>query len=156
MKYLIIAGLFLITSCFPSIEPDMVGTYRLIDWQMIQNDSVTYPYGADASGQLQYSADGGMSLQLNKGKRNKFGTLDRSALDSEASARAYTSYFAYWGTFQVNQDSGLIYHFVEECLHPDWNHTTQTRMFKIQNDTLYLSTEKGDRLRFKKYAKEAF
>ncbi len=149
--------IFWLVSCRPTTKDySIAGTYQLIDWKIIQRDSQYYPYGQEAGGQIQYSKDGYMSLQLSKGNRAKFGTLDRSDLDSGASAQAYTSYFAYWGSYEIKKDSGMVVHYVDECLHPDWNQTTQIRNYRLSNDTLFLSTEKGDLLRFRKCAKATF
>jgi Lipocalin-like domain len=55
-----------------------------------------------------------------------------------ARAAAYSSYFAYCGTYEVSGDT--IVHRVAMSLLPNWVGSSQTRYFEVNGDDLLLRT----------------
>jgi len=58
----------------------------------------------------------------------------------EEQAWAASSYFAYAGPFHVDEEKGLVTHFVAVSLFPNWIGQKQQRIMRIEHNTLHLST----------------
>ena len=100
-----------------------------------------FPYGQDPVGQLIYTEDGRMSAQM---MRPDF------ALESIADVEAVTAvremglsaFFAYWGTYSVDEGAATVTHHLTGCLYPDWVGADQVRNFRFDDeDTLVIWAE---------------
>jgi hypothetical protein len=121
------------------VEP-FLDAWRLVRWtsRSAGGDTV-HPYGADARGQLIYTASGQISAQLMTGTPDlsAFAGLDGAAALDQLGR---TTFFAYWGTFEVNDAAGTVAHHVEGSLSPSWIGTVQVRSFRFEGrDRLILT-----------------
>ena len=56
-----------------------------------------------------------------------------------------TAFFAYWGSYVVDEAAGTVTHHVQGSLSPDWVGTAQVRGFRFQDpDNLYLTAQLPD------------
>jgi hypothetical protein len=124
----------------PQENKSISGVWDLHSWMAFQHDSSHYPYGEDAAGQIIYYPNGRMSFMLSKQNRDTFGTFDRSLINAEQGLKAYNSFFAYWGTYVMDDPKGQITHEISHSLLPDWSGKSQKRYFKIKGDTLILTS----------------
>jgi Lipocalin-like domain len=115
------------------------GTWKLIAWRRIADDgTVTYPLGPDARGQLIYTLNGYMAVQITGANRPALATDDPLGGDAEARASAYSTYLAYFGTYELEGDS--VVHYLDGCLFPNWSGEKQVRPFTHEGGELVLRT----------------
>jgi hypothetical protein len=115
------------------------GTWKLIAWRRIAADeTVSYPLGADARGQLIYAVNGRMAVQLIGAARPALATDDPLGGDMSARADAYSTYLAYFGTYTV--EDGSVVHYIDGSLFPNWSDEKQVRSFTVEGDELVLRT----------------
>lgn len=120
-------------------EPvDLVGAWRLKRWETVYRDGRrTEPFGARATGLLQYTADGWMSANIMAAGRPKLsGTNPRRAPATERAA-AFDGYFSYAGRWRLS--GGVVRHDVTIALNPAMVGTTQLRDARISGRILTLS-----------------
>lgn len=134
--------IFFLTSCRnENRKSELEGVWQLKSWTAIKNDSLTYPYGEDAAGQLIYHPNGQMSFMLAKNKRDLFGTDDRSQISAEQARKANNSFFAYWGTYNIDSENGTVTHKISFSLLPDWSNSVQERYYAIKGNSLVLTSD---------------
>ena len=98
-----------------------IGPWALSKWTVTGEDgSVTYPYGPNAEGLLIYTDDGQMAVQLS----NPDVPIDGSGSIDQ-------SYFAYFGTYSVDEEQGTITHNIERSLASSWVDTEQIRSYEF-------------------------
>ncbi|NNC84140.1 MAG: hypothetical protein HKN79_11235 [Flavobacteriales bacterium] len=120
----------------------LAGSYSLIEWKGItEHGEVVYPYGQKATGQLIYLEDGSMSMQLEGDDRPELGTDDYSTLDSLTILKAYQTYFSYYGTYALDNETGIVTHVIEGCKHPDWKGRKLQRKFQIEGEQLIIRSD---------------
>jgi hypothetical protein len=120
----------------------LVGAWRLVDVveEPVDGSPVRRPHGERPIGLLLYTPDGHMSAQIMERRRDRAHTPDWSDLTSQEYADEARSYFAYSGTFQVDEAAGTVTHSVEVSLFPGWLGTGQVRAVKLDGRALELST----------------
>jgi hypothetical protein len=115
------------------------GTWKLIAWRRIADDgTVTYPLGLDARGQLIYTPNGDMAVQITGANRPALATDDPLGGDMEARAGAYSTYLAYFGTYELEDES--VVHDLDGSLFPNWSGEKQVRPFTYDDGKLVLRT----------------
>jgi len=128
------------TSQKSSKEP-FAGAWKLISLeQRRSNGEVSYPMGQDAEGWIMYDGSGHMCVQLTRPNRPKFASNDFLKGTPEEIKSAFESYFAYCGTYEVNEKEGFVIHHIQLSLFPNWIGTDQKRFFEFSGDRLTLST----------------
>ncbi len=125
----------------PHVASQFVGTWQLISYSAVTPDgATTYPFGLSPQGRLTYEANGRMAVQLARPGQSPFASGDpRVPTDAEARA-AYDRYLAYYGTYTVDPDKGIVVHHLEVSLTPDWAGGDQVRHFVLEGDRLTLTT----------------
>jgi Lipocalin-like domain len=125
-------------------EQRFVGAWRLISWKATSDaGDVRYPHGETPEGQIMYTANGQMSAQL----MSPGATLpDVNGLTpKEVLARVATTFFAYHGTYEVDERARTITHHVVGSLAPSWVGTDQVRGYEFSSDDrLELTARIGD------------
>jgi hypothetical protein len=108
----------------------------------IASGQVLYPFGPDADGVLTYTREGRMSVSAWKANRQPFAINDQQKGTPSEYTAAMQSYIEYLGTFDVDPGAGTVSHHVEQSVFPNFNGTTQTRLYTFDDnyDTLSLST----------------
>ena len=115
------------------------GTWKLVAWRRISGDGdVSYPLGKDARGQLIYTPNGDMAVQIAGPGRSPLPTEDPLGGDAAARAGAYSTYLAYFGAYEV-QGQQVIHH-IDQSLFPNWSGEEQVRLFGGGDDQLVLRT----------------
>jgi hypothetical protein len=99
---------------------------------------VVYPYGEDLYGRLIYTRGGHMSVLLMRSQRPRFTSNDPFAGTDSEKARAFDSFDAYCGTYEVDEDAGIINHRIEGSKFPNWLGTSQVRYFEFSDEQLII------------------
>jgi lipocalin-like protein len=115
------------------------GTWQLVAWRRIAADgTISYPLGADARGQLIYTSNGTMAVQIAAATRPTIPTEDPLGGDPDARASAYSTYLAYFGTYEVEGEQ--VIHHLDSSLFPNWSGQDQARALGPEGDDLVLRT----------------
>jgi Lipocalin-like domain len=121
------------------LERAMIGTWRIADYVAVRDDGdEVRPMGRDLNGYIMYAADGHLSVNLMKGGRSRYASDDIMQSTVEERAAAADSYFAYAGTFKVDEINRLVKHHVIYSLMPNWFDTEQRRLIFLDGDKLEL------------------
>ena len=117
----------------------LIGTWRLVSAVATTASGVrdTHPYGPKPSGLLSYMPHGRMAAMIAYDGRPAL-TGDRVSAPVEERAKAYATFFAYAGRYQVDGDS--VTHHVEIASVPNWVGSDLVRVMAIHGDRLTLST----------------
>ena len=110
-----------------------VGAWTMVSWVMTDTDgNESYPYGPEAVGQIVYTETGRVAVhQMNPDAE----LPDVAGLTpSEALARIATTFFAYYGTYTVDESAGTVTHHLEGAMEPTWVGTDQVREFEFVGD----------------------
>lgn len=107
------------------------GVWHLVRWDIRYDDGRpdSYPFGPDATGLIQYTADGGMAACIARAHRPRLSSDSvRSAPEAERLA-AFESYFQYAGRYEVRLHEGRqqVVHHVSHALNPNFVGTDQVR-----------------------------
>jgi hypothetical protein len=108
----------------------LVGSWRLRRWVAIADDgSEAQPMGDAPDGLLVYSPDGTMIGIMGPGDRPRFASDDVTGGTDRERARAFSSFIAYGGAYEVEGDT--VSHHVESSLFPNWIGTVQRRRWSL-------------------------
>jgi Lipocalin-like domain len=127
-----------------SLRDQLVGAWKLVSYveKPVDGSAPTYPFGEDAQGIIMYTHDGFMSAQLSVRERAPFASDDWSKGKPEEFAAAASSYFAYTGPFQVDEEKQTLSHSMFISLFPNWIGQTQPRVVQLDGDFLTITTDK--------------
>ncbi len=93
--------------------------------------------GDTPSGLLIYSGDGAMVGILGSGDRPRFAADDVTGGTDEERVRAFTTFIAYGGRFEIDGD--VISHHVDTSLFPNWIGTVQRRRWELDEAGRWLT-----------------
>lgn len=123
------------------VASQLVGTWQLVSYSTVASDGeATFPMGRNPCGRITYEASGRMAVQLGDPGRATFAASDpRATTDAEVRA-AFDSYIAYYGSYTVHPNQGIVVHHLEMSLIPNWTGSDQVRYFDLQGGRLTLKT----------------
>lgn len=107
----------------------LVGTWRLISWQVVVDDVPRDLFGPHPRGWLIITAEGRAMALTTAGERT-------SGEDDAARAALHRSMLAYTGRYRVEGDRFATT--VEASWNEAWNGTEQWRHFRIEGDRLFI------------------
>lgn len=118
----------------------ILGCWKLVSHEFRTSDGkVTYPHGNDPAGLVIFMENGLFSGQIMYSGRSKF--CLQFPTDEEIKA-AYTSYIAYFGRFEVNEEDRILINHVDGALNNAWVGCDQTRHIEFSGEGhVTLSTE---------------
>jgi hypothetical protein len=125
-----------------SLRDQLIGAWKLVSYieKPVDGSAPFYPFGETPQGIIMYTPDGFMSAQLCHPDRAPFASGDWfKGTPKEYEAEA-SSYIAYTGPFNVDEQQQTLTHSMFISLFPNWQGQTQPRVVKIEGDFLYLST----------------
>jgi hypothetical protein len=128
-----------------SLRDQLIGAWKLVSYveKPVDGSLPTYPFGEDAQGIIMYTHDGFMSAQLSARERTPFASDDWYKGKPEEFGDAASSYFAYTGPFQVDEEKQTLTHSMFISLFPNWIGQTQPRVVHVDRDFLTVTTEKA-------------
>lgn len=140
-----LAAVFLLVGCgavsfVRAAEPDSVGTWLLVSYEdKPPTGPSLFPYGSDPKGLLMYDASGHMSIQIMKVPHPKVASGDDARVTPEEKQTLYDAYVAYFGTYSVDHQQGVVIHHVEADLADVFIGNDESRPFVLRDDTLILA-----------------
>jgi hypothetical protein len=125
------------------LKQQLIGTWRMAAYTAERDDGdAIYPLGQDLQGYIMYAADGHMSVNLMKPGRPKFSSGDIMRSTAEERAAAAEGYFAYAGTYEIDEAKKMVVHHVEYSLYPNWVGMDQHRLVILEGNRLELRSPK--------------
>jgi hypothetical protein len=120
-------------------EKKLIGAWSLISCRhLLQEGGEILPFGERPNGILIYTADKLMSVMLGAGDRKNFPTAGLFEGTTEDKARAAETFVAYSGNYEITPTE--VIHHVKMSLFPNWAGTSQRRYWRLENESLILST----------------
>jgi len=126
-----------------------VGTWKLVAYENHNPDGTTeYPYGEKPAGYFVYDATGHLSVQIMRTPAMKDDPVLREGKGTvEQYKEAFNSFVAYFGTYTVDNEKGIVTHHVEGSSRPDYTGTDQPRPFRLEGDRLIIEIRRGKEYR---------
>lgn len=127
-------------------EPSPVGVWEiveLVNWS--ESGEATRPYGDDPLGYFVYTPDGHLILHITANPPLPAAKLPPSV--DELATWAQSS-IAYFGTYTVDRESGVITHEIVGDLFPNRVGTSQVRPYRVEGDELILDFTASSGRRF--------
>lgn len=121
-------------------QPDcpLIGTWSLLGWNdLVDQPSSPAPAWNGVRGQLIYTADGTMSMQMSEREREPFAAAYGGSHPEKA--RAFNECHAYSGTF-THREERVIHHVVQSNA-PNYIGTDQVRFVDVEASVLVLTNE---------------
>lgn len=115
----------------------IVGTWKLhaLTREVIQSGQQSNVLGERPAGFIGYLQDGRMWTISGAATREKPAALIPTA---DEKVRLYDTMFAYTGTYRIDADK--VIHRIDISLNQHWVGTDQVRFFKVEGDTLTITT----------------
>jgi hypothetical protein len=119
----------------------LVGRWQLLSCEAHGADGeVHHPFGLNPVGLIAYEEDGSMSVQVMGDTRARFSAADKSGGTAEEIRGAFSTYEAYFGTYEVNEADRYVTHRISAALFPNWVGSQQRRSARIAGSRLTLQT----------------
>ena len=119
----------------------VLGAWKLISFDAVSPDGQRKPtaFGKNPVGLIIYHPTGYVSIQFMRDPRPTFASSPKNATPEEI-RNAFFGYYAYFGTYEVNEKEGFVIHRVQASVNPPEVGIDYKRMFKISGDRLTLTT----------------
>jgi hypothetical protein len=132
MAAVVTAGLIAARSGHAAGADDLVGSWKLLSWQVVAQDGSTQDvFGPHPHGYLVLTREG-RSIVVTTAEGRKGGT------DDAERAALHKSMLAYSGRYRV--EGGDFITRVEVSWNESWNGTEQRRHYRVENDRLFVET----------------
>jgi Lipocalin-like domain len=113
------------------IADAIVGSWRLVEWVVTdQYGEQVFPFGRTPEGLLIYTSGGEMSVQL----LNPDLSVAESSAESETLEDVLSRFFAYYGTYSIDEAAMTITHSVAGSLAPSWIGSEQVREYEMVDE----------------------
>jgi hypothetical protein len=124
------------------LRSDIIGAWQLFSYTETPLDGSApfHPMGLHPKGLIMYTPDGYMSAQFMLPERANFAINDFYQGTLEEYKAAASTYVAYSGPFEVDDEESTVTHHVFVSLLPNWIGNRQPRNATLVGDTLTLST----------------
>lgn len=111
-----------------------VGSWRLVASEFWRGEEVVYPLGEQAQGRIWYDGAGNMGAQLMRSERVRLHGETASPEGMAALRAAFEGYTAYFGTYAVDSERGVVVHRVAGSLLPNWVGRELVRHYAFSED----------------------
>jgi hypothetical protein len=123
------------------------GAWRLVAFEEETPDGETvYPYGKDAVGSLIYDSSGRMSVQIMRRDRMSLSSASWNIAPAELIKTAIEGFTAFFGTYVVDEENGIVVHRVEGHVLPESVGKELQREFVFSGDVLTLKPSANRRV----------
>jgi|SRR4051812_3802603 hypothetical protein len=122
-----------------SARDAVIGAWKLLSIEDRKSSGeVIHWMGDKPTGLIIYDRSGYMSVQFMRDPRPVFSAAYNQATFEEVK-NAYEGYFAYFGTYRVDESNGVIIHHLQGSLRPQEVGIDYDRYFQIDGDLLILT-----------------
>jgi hypothetical protein len=131
-----------------SARDALVGTWRLVSFEDVENGKKVHRYGEKPLGLFIYTPDGHVAIQIANPEKPACALpapRDATKLPyctPEQSRALLEGYAAYWGTYTVDANAGVVVHHVQSDARNTYIGTDQPRPFRLEGDRLVIGDGK--------------
>jgi hypothetical protein len=118
------------------MEKIIIGTWKLITFEMKTDDKISYPFGENPLGYLIYGESGHMAVLISKKNRNTVSTEDINNIPEIEKTQMADGFIGYTGKYEVLNDR--IVHYVEISFIPNWIGRPLERFYEFHKGNLIL------------------
>lgn len=119
----------------------LIGTWKLASFESrLATGEVRYPVGTSPKGCIMYDNKRNVAVVLSRSDRALMSGPDKTRAPLEEKGAAFDTFESYFGTYTVDEARGVVTHQLEGALFPNWTGTAQERFYRLEEDTLELST----------------
>ena len=121
----------------------LLGTWKLVSVEgtIPGQAQPALPYGPHPAGFIMYQPDGHMCAELTNGNPPPW--KDPAKATDAQKIAYYESFIAYCGTFKLDAQNSILYHYPTVAWSPSYVGSTQPRPFHLQDDKLIITATKG-------------
>jgi hypothetical protein len=123
-----------VTASSSGIRQQFIGTWRLVSIESAESRL----FGDRPVGMLMYDADGNVAVQIMRNPRPDLAGGPAFPPAKEVQV-AYKGYYAYYGTWEVDERKGIITHHLEGSLRPGDVGKDFVRAYKFTGNQLALT-----------------
>ncbi len=122
-----------------SLKNEIIGSWKLLSYIEVPvgGGESLFPLGKSPNGNLIYSPDGYMSVQISASDEMIFSSDDRILASMEELQMRIQRYIAFGGRYVVDNDMACVIYSIENSLYPQWENTKQIRKLDFEGDILY-------------------
>lgn len=126
-----------------NLQSQLVGTWKLVLFQDRTSPDEPWlnDFGDPPLGYFMYDATGHASIQIMKTPPVQVPKTEQEPSPEQA-LDIFKGYIAYFGTYHIDEDAGLIVHHVEGGLNPNDIGSDQKRPFQLSGDKLIIGDQK--------------
>jgi len=130
----------------------LIAVWKLVSCEReMSGGQIDKPLGDQPVGRLIYDARGRVSIQLMRvGRRLESAKAAKTSWEAAQIATCdevremVAGYLAYFGTYEVDESTRTISHYVQGALIPGWVGTTRKRNFELAGDFLKMTLLRGE------------
>jgi len=110
----------------------LAGCWKLVWYEFRNSEGRVFKfYGEDPEGVVFFDGKGNFSAQIMKRDRPEINAANPSP---EEITSAYAGYMAYFGTYKIDEEKGMITNRVKGALNPAWVGGEQVRYYSFEDD----------------------
>lgn len=114
----------------PSLQQQLVGTWKLISVDNIYPDSSrVHPYGDNPSGMLIFDKNGNYAIQILRTTRPQIKSGDKNTCTPEEYLALVQGSNSHFGKYIVDEPNKTITFKIEKAFFPNWEGTEQKRSY---------------------------
>lgn len=112
---------------------ELIGTWELVEWDCLIDEAYhSHPFGEDAQGMLQYTAEGQMAAILMRRERPMFNVSSLAKGTDAEKMAAVNGYISYAGSYRA--EGNKVIHSVKYSLFPNWIDTDLVRFIDWKDE----------------------
>lgn len=120
----------------------LAGVWKLISFEVRRkNGQAHYPFGGNATGQLNFTENGRVSVNISQSGRIAVKSGDIMDASHEEMASSFRGYISYFGHYEFDEKNNKLLFHIEGSLFPNWIGDTLRRNVNIKGSRLELCTE---------------
>ena len=130
----------------------LLGTWRVTSVETIRastRETISPWLGPRPTGTIVYLPNGYMAVQLMRDPPPEFAATTFEGATIEEIKDAFLGYYAYYGTYTIDETRSSVTHHIESSLLPEERGVSKERFFELDGDLLSLETtpfvEEGER-----------
>jgi hypothetical protein len=127
---------FSAADAFGQTAKELLGSWTLISITVNRDGEKIEPFGLNPKGTMTFDSGGRFSIIVTRSDLPKFSSNNRDTATSEENKAVVQGSIAYFGTYNVDQDSHMFIVHVAGSTYPNWVGTDQKRIFAIAGDEL--------------------
>jgi hypothetical protein len=121
---------------------NIIGTWKLISFELKSNGNISHPLGENPLGFLIYGETGHMAVMMSKKDRSPLSSEDIINIPEEEKSGLADGFIGYSGKYKI-LDNKLV-HYVEISFIPNWMGRPLERFYQFYKGNLILKTPAED------------